>query len=73
MVIGNLTLRPQQFTQANVSNPDFDGFSIGIMIESNKIDETIDRIFSHFRQSFLETFVMFIAILGGVALLVAIL
>jgi hypothetical protein len=49
MVIGNLTLRPYQFTQANVSNSDFDGHSVGIMIESRKIDEAIARIFSHFK------------------------
>jgi hypothetical protein len=49
MVIGNLTLRPHNFTQANTLNPDFDGHSVGIMIESYKIDETIDRIFSHFK------------------------
>jgi hypothetical protein len=49
MVIGNLTLRPHQFTQANVLNPDFDGHSVGIMIESSKIDEAIARIFSHFK------------------------
>jgi hypothetical protein len=71
MVIGNLTLRPHQFTQANVSNPDFDGFSVGIIIESRKIDETIDRIFSHFKESFKSTVLTFIALLSGLTFFAA--
>ena len=68
-MIGNLTLRPHQFTKENVKNPDFDGFSVGILIESNKIDEAIDRTFSHFNESYLKTAVMCIVVLGGVAFL----
>ena len=73
MIIGNLTLRPYQFTQANILNPDFDGYSVGIIIESYKIDETIDRIFSHFKKAFYSTVLVFIALLSGLSFLIDVL
>ena len=73
MIIGNLTMRAHQFTKANVLNPDFDGYSVGIIIESYKIDETIDRIFSHFEMAFFSTVVIFIALLSGLTFLIDVL
>ena len=42
------------------------------MIESNKIDEAIDRIFSHFKSAFYSPVVVFIAVLSIEAFLIAV-
>ena len=62
MVLRNLTLRSHQFTESESFNPDFSGYTIGIMIERGVIDETIDRIFYQFKLSFYYITVVMIAV-----------
>jgi hypothetical protein len=38
MVIRNLTLRSHRFTESASLNPDFSGYTVGIMIEREVID-----------------------------------
>jgi hypothetical protein len=54
MIFANMTLKTENFTS---EPPEYVDFSLGLLIEREKLDGTINRIFYQFRRSFQEIFV----------------
>ena len=54
MIFANMTLKTENFTS---EPPEHVDFSLGLLIERDKLDGTINRIFSQFRRSYQEIFV----------------
>lgn len=54
MIFANMTLKTENFTS---EPPEYVDFSLGLLIERDKLDGTINRIFSQFRRSYQEIFV----------------
>jgi hypothetical protein len=54
MIFANMTLKTENFTG---EPPEYVDFSLGLLIERDKLDGTINRIFSQFRRSYQEIFV----------------
>ena len=53
MIFANMTLKTENFTS---EPPEYVDFSLGLLIEREKLDGTINRIFYQFRRSFQEIF-----------------
>jgi hypothetical protein len=52
MILANLTIKPISFVSSNLTTNQYKNLSLGLMIESEHIDEKIEDILYQFRYTF---------------------